>query len=232
MKICLVFALLGLAMSFASSTFAQQKDAVDLQMPQQIRALATKYDQAINSQNAAAIAAFWTKDGVDVTPNVGIFHGRQAIEKYYAEWVFRLWHVHNFIQRIDRVVAVGNEVHAYGTWSCTYQQTLASRSTGGGHFVWVIVREGNTWKIRKDSSSGSGSRAAAVVVVVVAAVVAAAAAVAAAAVVVEAVAAVVVAAAAVAAAAGAAAVASLARACCERGYSSCTCSSSCSICRA
>ena len=45
MKIRLVVALVGLAIGFALPTFAQQKDTVDRQIAEQIRALAAKYDE-------------------------------------------------------------------------------------------------------------------------------------------------------------------------------------------
>jgi hypothetical protein len=43
--------------------FAQQKDTVDSKVEQQVRALAAKYDEAIN-EHPVAIAALHTKDGV------------------------------------------------------------------------------------------------------------------------------------------------------------------------
>jgi len=90
MKIRLVVALVGLAIGFAAPTFAQQKDTVDPQIAQQIRALASKYDAAFNKNDAAALAAFYTEDGILMTPH-GTFHGRQAIEKGYADYSFRQW---------------------------------------------------------------------------------------------------------------------------------------------
>jgi uncharacterized protein (TIGR02246 family) len=113
MKMRLAVALVGLAISFAAPTFAQQKDTVDPKMAQQIRALAMKYEEAFNRQDPAAVAALYAEDGVNATPHAGTFHGRQAIEKNYAKWDFQRWHAHNFVKTIDRVVAVGNEVRAY-----------------------------------------------------------------------------------------------------------------------
>jgi hypothetical protein len=46
MKIRLLLALAGLAIGFAVPTFAQQKDTPDPKIAQQIRVLATKYDEA------------------------------------------------------------------------------------------------------------------------------------------------------------------------------------------
>jgi hypothetical protein len=44
----LVVVLVGLAIGFAVSTVAQQKDTVDPNIEQQIRALVSKYDKASN----------------------------------------------------------------------------------------------------------------------------------------------------------------------------------------
>jgi type II secretory pathway pseudopilin PulG len=59
MKIRSVVALVGLAISFALPTFAQQKDTVDPKIEQQIRALAQKYDEAINKHDSVAIASLY-----------------------------------------------------------------------------------------------------------------------------------------------------------------------------
>jgi hypothetical protein len=63
MKIRLAVALVGLASGFDIPNFAQQKDTVDSKVEQQVRALAAKYDEAIN-EHPVAIAALHTKDGV------------------------------------------------------------------------------------------------------------------------------------------------------------------------
>ena len=63
----------------------------------------------------------------------------------------------NLVGRVNRVIAVGNDVRAYGTWSETWRDTNGGPINGEGYFLWVNVREGNTWKIRKSSSSVSNS---------------------------------------------------------------------------
>jgi hypothetical protein len=80
MKIRLLLALVGLAIGFASPTFSQQENTVDPKTAQEIRSLATKYDEAFNKQDPAAVAALYTEDAVYVAHH-GTFHGRQAIEK-------------------------------------------------------------------------------------------------------------------------------------------------------
>ena len=79
MKTRLVLALAGLATSFALPTFAQQKETADPKTAQEIRALATKYDEAFNRNDAAAVAALYAENGVNATPHAGTFRGRQAI---------------------------------------------------------------------------------------------------------------------------------------------------------
>ena len=145
--VAIVFLVIGLAMS----TFAQQKDTFDPQIAQQIRVLAMKFHEAINRNDAAAIAALYTEDGVNVGPG-GASHGRQAIEKGYAR-VFQSWHPSNDISKFDRLKAVGNEVRLSGRWSHTDTPTGGAPSNREGLFTWIAVREGDAWKIRKATFS-------------------------------------------------------------------------------
>jgi ketosteroid isomerase-like protein len=78
MKIRLLLALVGLAISFALPIFAQQKDTVDPQIAQQIRVLAMKYDEAINMHDAAAVAALYTQDAVWTTTTERFTVGRPS----------------------------------------------------------------------------------------------------------------------------------------------------------
>ena len=57
MKIRLVSALVGLAISFALPCIAQDKNTVDPQVRQEIDALLIKCDEAYNKRDAAALAA-------------------------------------------------------------------------------------------------------------------------------------------------------------------------------
>jgi hypothetical protein len=69
MKIRLVVALVGLAISFALPTFAQLKVVVDPQIRQQIEAGQRNYDVAFNKNDGAAIAALFTQDGIETGQN-------------------------------------------------------------------------------------------------------------------------------------------------------------------
>jgi uncharacterized protein (TIGR02246 family) len=147
MKMPMVVAIVSLAIDLAVPTFAQQKDTVDPQIAQQIRLLAMKFHEAINRNDAAAIAALYTEDAVNVLPG-GSFHGRQAIEKGWAR-VFQSWHPSNDIDKFDRFKAVGNEVRTSGSWSDTVYPTGGAPSNREGIFTWIMVREGDAWKIRR-----------------------------------------------------------------------------------
>ena len=77
MKIRLVVALVGLAVSFALPTFAQQKGTVDSRIAERLTALSKKTDEANNNGDAAALAALYTEDAVLLT-NTGPIYGREA----------------------------------------------------------------------------------------------------------------------------------------------------------
>ena len=83
MKKCLVVPLVGLAISFALPTFAQQTNTPDPQLRQKLVDVIAKHADAINKSDAAAAAACFTQDAVYVT-NRGPVNGREAIEKWYA----------------------------------------------------------------------------------------------------------------------------------------------------
>jgi ketosteroid isomerase-like protein len=93
-------------------------------------------------------------DGVWVTHD-GSFHGRQAIEKGYVQLDVKSWQIGSYITTVDRVIAVGNEVRSTGRWSCVHKNRSGAPGNADGHYSWVIVREGDTWKIRKNTASGS-----------------------------------------------------------------------------
>jgi uncharacterized protein (TIGR02246 family) len=64
-----------LAISIAVPTFAQQKDTV---------AIGKKYAEAVNNNDAAAVAALYTEDAFDVA-DTGPIYGREAIQKHWAD---------------------------------------------------------------------------------------------------------------------------------------------------
>jgi hypothetical protein len=87
MKIRLLLTLVGLAFGFAVpalASFFQGDLAGDVKTLGEFTALRMKEDEAFNKNDAAALAALFTEDAVYVVPE-GLFAGRQAIEKRYAD---------------------------------------------------------------------------------------------------------------------------------------------------
>src|ERR1700722_6155263 len=94
MKTRLLGALVGLAISFALPTFAQQKETVDPQLIQKLYdTISKKGNEAYNNHDAAAIGALYTEDAVHVNPD-GFVYGRKAIENWLAD-VFKSWQPKN-----------------------------------------------------------------------------------------------------------------------------------------
>ena len=122
------------------------QDTADPQM-KQIVALFMKFDEAFNRSDAAAIAATFTEDAIQVAPE-GVFSGRQAIEKRYAESVFQQWHSSNHVGKILELITVGNGICSVGEWSSNARNSNGSTTQANGCFSTVLVREGDTWKIR------------------------------------------------------------------------------------
>ncbi len=152
MKICRAVVLVGLAISFAWPTVAQQKETVDPQIIQQLHAIAKNSDEAFLTGDAAAVASFFTEDAV-LLNDTGPIYGRQAIEKYYGD-VFRYLHYFSHHTTHD-----SNSPHAIGTdGTCVWENgewrsaiTPRGEDCGPheirGYFASVKVREGNTWKV-------------------------------------------------------------------------------------
>ena len=152
MKIRSLFILVGLAIGFIVPAFSQQKDTVDPEIAQQIRAVLTKYDETFNKNDTAALAALFTEDGLFVTANDGTCYGRQAIEKWEAD-NYQRWHPSDLVHTVDQLIAVGNGVLAVGKYGCAVHRTGGRSKHLVGHYSWVLVREGDTWKIREEKAS-------------------------------------------------------------------------------
>ena len=84
MKTRTLLGLIGLAFSFALPTFAQQTNAPDPQLRQQLLELAKKFENAWNNNDASALAALFTEDAVLVEES-GVVSGRENIKKHYTD---------------------------------------------------------------------------------------------------------------------------------------------------
>lgn len=156
MKIRFLFALTGLAISFALPTFAQQKDTPD---PALVKAAAHScqvYDDVYNNNDAEALANLFTEDAVLVTDS-GIFHGRDEILKYQKD-VFKDCHFSDHkgvadLAAIHPIGTDGKQFWATGTWSqkLSYQGSPAQPMSG--YWSAIILTDGTgkdvmqTWNI-------------------------------------------------------------------------------------
>src|SRR5271157_2683690 len=151
MKIRFLVALLGLAISFALPTFAQEKGEANAfpfrpilagpQLVQQVEAINLKFDEAFNKHDVAAVGALYTANAVQVTPQ-GSFSGREAIEGYITD----LFQRHQPVDRITKmtyVYAFGSDLCALGGWTVTINGSMKF----GGYLINVYTQVGGTWKI-------------------------------------------------------------------------------------
>ena len=67
MKIRLLLALLGSVIGFVVPTVARQKETLNPQIVEQLNALRDKSNEAFENGDAAALAALYTDDAVEMT---------------------------------------------------------------------------------------------------------------------------------------------------------------------
>ena len=142
MKIRLVVALVGLAISFPLPTFAQEQNGVDPELRQQIEAVLTKYEDAFNKNDAAAIAAFYTADAAEIFEKEsagGSACGREAVEHRYAA---------HFASNPSKLSLKLVEVYTIGDDVCAVSEFSPRFRSGKGHHVLIFVHEADDWKIR------------------------------------------------------------------------------------
>ena len=154
MKKRLVVPLVGLAISFALPTYAQQKDMADPQTTQKLLALIKADLEAQNNYDAAALAAVYTRDAVFLTPDRPII-GRQAIQKWYTD-LCQSSHPKNCMTKVDGnafhlIGTAGNELWATGEYSETAQGKTGEPIPVKSYNFWIFVREGEDWKCRADA---------------------------------------------------------------------------------
>ena len=155
MKIRLLLALQGSVIGFVVPTVAQQKETLNPQIVEQLNALRDKSNEAFENGDAAALAALYTDDAVEVT-NEGLIYGREAIEKHSAGVCQKL-HFSNHIAKPDQysphiVGTAGNEMWWNGGWNVTLQGQTCGPKQAKGYWTSIVAREGDTWKDRMQIS--------------------------------------------------------------------------------
>jgi len=149
MKTSSVVTLVGLAISFALPTFAQQTNTPDPQLRQRLLAVIEKHAGAMNKNDAAAAAALFTEDAIYLTDR-GPINGREAIEKMYADLFQKVRfsdHVITVDQNSPHILGTdGKEMWATGGWSSTIQAQNSDPVQIKGY--WSVIRGGDDLKIR------------------------------------------------------------------------------------
>ena len=154
MRIPLAVAVVGLAISFALPSVAQQANTPDPQLRQELLALAKKFEDAWNNNDATALAALFTKDAVLIEQS-GPVYGREAIQKHYAD-LFQNEHFSNNVTTYNdpnsnsphAIGTDGNEMWENGEWSMTWQVKGGEPEQHNGHHASIAVREDGVWKKR------------------------------------------------------------------------------------
>ena len=163
MRMDLLVTLAGLAIWFAAPVLAQQKDGVARQEVQQcdllgvakaiddFGAVSLKLEEAFKKNDASAIAALFTEDGILVAAD-RMFSGRQAIQKIYAA-SFQRWPMTTFSGQRYQLNAIDNAVWSVGEWWSTIQSETGPKFEGG-YWSAIYIHEGDGWKIRLLTVSG------------------------------------------------------------------------------
>ena len=141
----LLVTLAGLAIGFAGPALAQEQDTVDPEVRQRIEAAVLKYQEAYNNYDAAATAALFTLDAVEVVGSEmadagSSASGREAIEKRYAT---------HFASSPSKSSLKLVQVYAIGSEVCAISEFSRHRfRVGTGYQATIYVREADDWKIR------------------------------------------------------------------------------------
>jgi uncharacterized protein (TIGR02246 family) len=158
MKIPLVVAFIGIV-SIALPALTET-NAPDLQLRESLITAIKKHTDALDKNDAAAVAANFTENGVLVTPDGPIF-GRESIEKYYVG-VFTQVQLSDNLAPVDDdsphiIGTAGNEMWATGKYSCTVKGQNFGPVAATGY--WSVIREGDNWKIRMLTFNATPARA-------------------------------------------------------------------------
>jgi ketosteroid isomerase-like protein len=133
-----LFVLVGFAIGFAFPTFAQEQKTVSPEVRQQIEALFKKFDDAFNNKDAAALAALYTENAVqvfgwDVVRN-GVASGQDEIQQ---RWASELASGDGTSTEVVQAYPVGDDVCVITRWRPSQRYS-----------IFLIVGGADEWKIR------------------------------------------------------------------------------------
>ena len=142
-----LLALVGLTIIFALPGFAQQTNTPDPQLREKLIAAIKKHTDALDKNDAAAVAANFTEDAVNLEQDGPTF-GREAIQKLWAQRFQNVQFSNNIVtpdEQSPHISADGKQMWATGTWSATMKGKDWGPKDIKGY--WTVIREGDDWKI-------------------------------------------------------------------------------------
>ena len=146
MKVQVLLALALLAFGFVVPAPGQENNTVDPQVRKQIEELTVEYDKAFNENDAAAIAALFTWNGVETRPE-GQSFGQPDIEERYGV-LFQL-HPTNHLSKLIQVYAIGSRVCAITEWTAMQKNDVG---------VVITCQSFATFKANPQSRAGLAAR--------------------------------------------------------------------------
>ena len=145
MKVRVLLTLAGLAIGFVLPGIAQEQNTVEPEVRQQIEAARLRFDEAYNKHDAAATAALFTPDAIQVWAwemAGGVASGQQAIEKRYDAQLESV--PGKLVRKLVQVYPIGDEICAISAF------THPNPPAKPGYCVTIYVRELDEWKIRTE----------------------------------------------------------------------------------
>ena len=155
----LLLTLVGLVISIAVPAFAQQKNAPDPKLHEEFIATDKKFDDGFINGDAAALAAFYAEDAVIIPHDGPPIYGREAIQKHFVDMFKKLHFIKHMSQPEEyspHVIGLGNEFWTTGEFDQTFQVENGSPLRIKGHYITILVREGDAWKSKVDTYNFTG----------------------------------------------------------------------------
>src|SRR5262249_23003051 len=104
-----------------------------------------QFMNAVAKGDAAAVADIYASDAVILVPNHEMVKGREAIEKFWAEYL------HSGIKSVElktlEAASSGNMGYELGTYS---EIGEGGKVLDQGKYIVLIKRDGNRWKYFRD----------------------------------------------------------------------------------
>ena len=131
------FALVCATAVVLGSVLTAQKPDAD------IEALSRTFEQAFNKGDAKAVAALFTKDAMQLTPDGQLLTGQASIEQHHMKVFGGPAKGARLSLRPGRVQEVTSDVRiSEGTY-----QVTGGGMPGNGRYVNTLVRQGGAWRL-------------------------------------------------------------------------------------